>query len=117
MATSFFEFQQTDTAADDGSIAACSGASAATTIDDSEMEVGGSAGTGTPLIQIAGSTTSRGIHLESKALQPNKTLWDAGTWTVNLEIQTGATEDVDWSETHICRVNASGTNQETVGSA
>lgn len=47
---------------------------------------------------------------------PVDTIGDAGTWTVRLN-NTSGDSDLTLASIHICRVNSSCTNQETIGSA
>lgn len=42
--------------------------------------------------------------------------WDAGNWTVRLDLTTGA-NDATWESCFICRVNSGCTNQAEIGSA
>ena len=42
--------------------------------------------------------------------------WDAGTWTIRLNVTTSNMNHT-WASVHICRVNSSCVNQESLGSA
>jgi hypothetical protein len=108
--------QQTDTAAVDGAIAACSGRGAGAVTDNKQATSGGTPGVGTPGLTINGHATDvRLVHFESAVNEPNNTNWDAGSWIVRLNITTG-NANVTWDECYICRVNSSGVSQATVGS-
>ena len=110
------QLQQTDTAALDGALSACSGLGASQNTDNKQATSGGSPGTTTPQVTLSGSDGgSRGIHFESAANEPGQTSWPAGNWVVRLNITTGNT-NLQWISTYICRVNSNGINQATVGS-
>lgn len=110
------EFQQTDTDAPFGAIAACSGLSAGTTVDAGLCEFGGTPGS-TELVADhpgSGSGTLRLIHFELDV--PAGTGWDAGDWTVSMGVTTQSSQLI-WDSVFICRVDSGGTSQETLASA
>jgi hypothetical protein len=108
--------QQTDTAAIDGAVVACSGAGAGTTTDNKQATQGGTPGVSSPTISLAGNqTNNRGIHFESAANEPGQTSWPAGNWVVRLNVTT-ANANITWTGTYICKVNSSGQSLATVGS-
>jgi hypothetical protein len=110
------QLQQTDTAAVDGAMAACSALASSQTPDNKQASSGGSPGTTTPQISLFGSDNgSRGIHFESATNEPGQTSWPAGNWVVRLNVTTANT-NIQWISTHICRVTSNGVNQSTVGS-
>jgi hypothetical protein len=108
--------QQTDAAAIDGAMAACSGRSAAQTTDNKQATQNGTAGTTSPTITLAANSSNvRGVHFESANNEPNLTSWPAGNWTVRINV-TSPNTNITWTECYICRVNSSGVSQATVGS-
>lgn len=109
-------FQQTDTAAPAGAIAACSGAATNSTTAALLCTVGGAAGS-TPAT-VGGANFDNGdverlIHFELTV--PAGTTWGSGNWTVNINVTT-AQASVTWSATYICRLNSANVSQETLGS-
>jgi len=111
------ELQETDTAAVDGAIAACSGLSATSTTDNRTATRGGTAGTTARTITLANNTNNkRGVHFEMAALELDSYQTPSGNWVVRLNVTT-ASSNVLWESVYICRVNSSGVSQHTIGSA
>jgi hypothetical protein len=113
MATSF---QQTDTTANASAIAAlCSGNSNNTDTESNTCAEGGSAG-----------STERTVTLDSSAADLNAVWMEitgidnydgaSGDWTIRLNVTT-ANHQCTIDEIHICRVNSSYVNQETLASS
>jgi hypothetical protein len=111
-------YQQTDTAAQDGSIAACSGATVGGTVANSKISVGGSPGTATPTIGLTGNQTRALAFMETAAGVPGLTSWPAGNYTYRLNLPNGSANALMvWDALYLCRLNSAGVNQGTVGSA
>lgn len=109
---------QTDTNASDGALAACSGAALATGTQAKKATNGGSAGSSAVGLVIDTASTKAGLMFQSSALEPNVTKWQAGTWVVRINVTTGSPNaTTTLEEVHVCRINSSGTSQETIGSA
>jgi len=110
-------FQQTDSAAVDGSIAACTSLAASSSIDNRQVSQSGTPGTSTPSVtQTDKFIIQRLIHWESTTGEPGLTNWSAGNWTIPLNV-TALNTSLTWDSVYICRVNSSGVSQGTVGSA
>lgn len=112
------DFQQTDTA---GSACAplalpggayCGNVSSNASVNRAAT-VGGTAGS-TPLTSPAqNSADVRAILMELTVGAGVQ--WDAGTWTVRLNITT-ANANIQWTATHICHVSSTCVSQATIGS-
>jgi hypothetical protein len=108
-------FQQTDSNFTNGDSGACSGWQAADAYFQKTATVGGSAGTSTYTIQTSNNSTQWG--LQHKLTIPSGTTWNAGTWTVKLQVGSTGNNNVTLSHVYICRVNSSNVSQATIGSA
>lgn len=75
---------------------------------------GGTAGTGTHTLQLSGEATSG--HTTYKVIPGTGVSWNAGTWTVRVNITT-ANMNLTITAIHICRMNSSHNNVSTIGSA
>ena len=109
-------FQQTDTNLNGtiGSNVFCSGR----TNNGSyarECTIGGTAGT-TSNLDSLGSAVTLVVMERFKLVVPDGISWLAGTWTWRYEV-SGANMNISLEEVHICRVNSSNVNQQTIGSA
>jgi hypothetical protein len=105
----------TDTAAQDGALAACSGASLAPTPVTSQCDSGGTLGTTEKTVSHNASALQASFMIQSIPNQPNDTTWEAGDATVNIEVITALMGAV-WEEVHFCRVSNAGANLGTYGS-
>lgn len=106
-------YTQTDSAIIAG-IYCSGGASSANDIARTAVD-GGTAGTGTPSVIATASGVSEAL-LNFEITPAGGTSWDAGTWTVRLNVTT-ANMNVTLVAIWICRVDSSGVNQATIGSA
>lgn len=113
------DFQQTDTVANGSAIAdLCSGNTSSSDTESNQAAVGGSAGsterTHTPDNSAA---DLNGVWMELGGSDGGINEYDgaAGNWTTRLNITTG-NHQLTLDEIHICRVNSSYVNQETLGS-
>src|SRR6187431_1393606 len=69
-------------------------------------EVGGSAGTGTFLVNaLSSSIAAKSSSSLITCSIPASTTGDAGTWTVQINITT-ANMNLTWAECWVCRVNS-----------
>ncbi len=107
--------QQTDNAAQHGAIAACSGDTPATAVDDIELDVGGTPGTSEDTITLTPSAIARGWHMESISGEPNEATWIPGDYVIRFEV-TAENMNVSLREVHVCRVDSSGGSPVTIGS-
>ena len=107
-------YEQVDSAAVDGSIAACTSLLVANTEFNREVQEAGTLGSGTNDMANNATDIKRGFHFESEANEPNETSWPAGTWTVRLNVTTG-NANLDFESLDICRVDSGGTSQATIG--
>ena len=102
---------------DHGQIQACSAATIeANTPVSSEIDVDSlGAGDGWTVTHNGNGDVTRAVYFETIANEPGETSWPSGTATVRMTVSTG-NSNIDWTATHMCRVNSSGVNQETWGS-
>lgn len=108
------DLQQTDTAATCSFANFCQGGPDATTPQASDARSGGSAGSGTPAVTLnQGETAHAGALFVSPAL--GVTVWASGTHTFRYNVTTAGANCL-LLEVHVCRVNSSCVNQETLGS-
>lgn len=114
MATSY---AQTGTAADCGTIVACSGATLGDVAVSRKATVGGSSGAEFTFGGAAfDNALSRALVMFEIVPESGDT-WDAGDYVVRLNVTTvGGVTASTWTETHICRVNSSCVSQESIGS-
>lgn len=112
-----YQLQQTDTAATDGAIAACSGINAGTATDNRQATSGGTPGATTNTVTAPnnGTVTVRLVHFESAPNELNALVCPPGNWTWRLNITTGNTL-LTIDDVFICRVNSSGVSQQTIAS-
>ena len=111
-------YQQTGVAATSGQQGACCGAVliGGSQEQSSLCTIGGS-GASSP-VTVGGSqfdigTGQAGVMFE---IEPTASVvWEAGTWTIRLNVTT-ANANVTWASTYICRLNAAGVSQATIGS-
>lgn len=108
-------FQQTDSNFTNGNSAACSAyVQPADAYHQKTATVGGSAGTAS--FQIDNSNNSAQWGLQHKLTIPSGTSWNAGTWTVRLQVGSSGNNNVKLIAVYICRVNSSNVSQATIGS-
>lgn len=79
-----------------------------------QASVGGSSGAEATITVDGSLTTGRAIYY--KCVIPAGTNWDAGDWTINVNVTTAAA-NTTIEQCHVCRVNSSDVSQETLGSA
>lgn len=106
---------QTDDSATHGVIQACAPAAGGVSgipMDRAALD-GGTAGSTAVIVRSDKNSLRRAIHLESGALSSSS--WASGNWTIPVWVSTGQAS-VDFEEVYVCRVNASGVSQATVGS-
>jgi len=77
--------------------------------------VGGTAGTSTYTLSMDNNNVKWMFF--SKLTIPSGTTWNAGTWTVRLQVGSTGNNDVTLSHVYICRINNSNVSQATIGSA
>lgn len=94
--------------------AACSGASTAPPGEPKISEVGATAGSTPGTYSLSSSVSGGGLFTVSCTI-PASTTGSAGTWTTRLNITT-ANMNLTLTSVHICRVDSSCANQETIGS-
>ncbi len=105
---------QQDTGATHGASASCwAGAITASADYDRSMAPDVAPGATPQVVTIAGATTEGAWFLESGALGFSR--WDSGPWIVQLNVTTGNAL-IGLKRIYICRVNAAGVSQGTVGS-
>ena len=109
-------FQQTNTNANGSAIAAlCSGNSNSSDTDSNQAEDGGSAGSTERIHQPDNLAADlNGVWMEIINIDDYDGA--SGTWVTRLNITTG-NHQITLDEVHICRVNSSYVNQETLGSS
>jgi hypothetical protein len=106
--------RQTDAAATHGQSVACSGAGlTADTGNANALAAGGTPGVTPVTVTVGASATEAAFFLESAAV--GLVTWNAGVWTVYVNIQTG-NANVTADSIYICRVNSAGVSQGTVAS-
>jgi hypothetical protein len=109
-------FQQTDTGDTAPRTAYCSGltlnTSDSTGRQDSYL---GTLGTGTYGAQVDANANNRAGYW-NQIVVPAGTAWNAGTWTINIDVTQGAT-GVTLTNAYLCRVSSSNVNEATIGSA
>jgi hypothetical protein len=76
--------------------------------------VGGTAGTSTYTLSMDNNNTKWLFF--SKLTIPSGTNWNAGTWTVRLQVGSTGNNNVVLSRVYICRINSSNVSQATIGS-
>lgn len=111
-------FQQTDAAAAAGALAAhCSGNSDNTDQESNQADVGGAAGSTERTVTADGSAADlNAIWMElGNGVSIDTYDGGAGNWTIRINIAT-SNHQISLDEIHICRVNSSYVNQETLGS-
>lgn len=114
MAINFTQTDTNDQCARNGTY--CSGLTSAGVAGNSDRCVdGGTAGTLERTFSVPGEASDQAITIFT-CLVGASVSWDAGTWTVRLNVTT-ENMFLTWSSVHICRVNSSCTNQETIGSS
>ena len=106
---------QTDTAADCGAVAGCSGATVAGSAVGREATSGGTAGSTEQTITITKNSTEAGFMFQSADNEPNKTSWEAGDWVVRLNVTTSQM-NITWEDTYVCRFDNACGSLATVGS-
>ncbi len=106
---------QTDTAADCGAVAGCSGATVAGSAVGREATSGGTAGSTEQTVTVTKNSTEAGFMFQSADNEPNKTSWEAGDWVVRLNVTTSQM-DITWEDTYICRFDNACGSLATVGS-
>jgi hypothetical protein len=106
-------FVETDTTGDTFSTA-CSGRTANTTTSSRSASETGTAGVTAVSQTIDLSAVTKAAVMFSLPVTAGD-VWNAGTWTVRLNITTAITGPT-WEECYVCRVNSGGTNQATIGS-
>ena len=108
--------QETDTAALDGLIAAGTGVAVNPAGAAFTATSGGTPGSTTHNVNN-NLTSGEQVYLgfESASGEPGFSSWQAGTYTVSLDVTTGA-NNMTWSRLYVVRLNSSGVAQATVGS-
>lgn len=109
-------FYQKDTAADDGEVAACSGLTVSELTSNRAVSSTAPVGSGTTNWSTKSGSNERAGHFESAAGQPGETSWPSGTAVVRINITTGNSA-VTLQTVHLCRVDSTGSNLGTWGSA
>jgi hypothetical protein len=110
------EYTETDTAAVDGAIAACSGLALNVGAAALQAQVGGTTGSTTYTVNVSSNETKIFMAWESPANDPNVIAWPAGDWVARLDLTQGGPANLTLDQMWVCRVNASGVSQATVGS-
>lgn len=113
------KLQQTDTAAADGSIQACSGrATAHSVIATSQITAGGTAGTGHSTTMALSAPLKRLLMFESGANALDTFTWYAGNYVLRLNLTSNYASAGTCliNEIWICRLNSAGVSQATIGS-
>ena len=116
MAVVFTQYAATAATCTEDSVAYCSGASTRSsgTVCRAEAANGASADSALYGFELTGEGTGM-IGCVLTCLVAAGVVWDAGTWTINLEVST-ANMNLTITEAHLCRVDSSCVNQETIGS-
>ena len=110
-------FQQTDTdriQTDPPLNSNCSGWQIGNDTIQKTATVGGTAGTSTYTVSMDNNNTKWLFF--SKLTIPSGTNWNAGTWTVRLQVGSTGNNNVKLSAVYVCRVNSSNVSQATIGS-
>lgn len=108
-------FTETDGAAGCAAGAYCSGLTANTANSTKTCSDGGTVGS-TPVSLTIDQGTSDVRALYFECTVGVGVSWDAGTWTVRLNVTT-ANASLELASVHICRVDSGCTNQATIGSS
>lgn len=112
-------YQQTDTAGEFAIAAFCSADTVTASSNKAAWQAssGGSAGTASHTNYGANSSDVSRVNLNFDITIDSGTSWDAGTWTVRLNLTSAQSQNgCTWTKVYICRVNSAGVNQETLGS-
>ena len=110
-------FTQTAILAVCGAAVYCSANSLNSTTSLRQATVGGIAGA-TQVDQPIDILASTLIAVFFECIVGTGTSWDAGTWTVNLNVTTGSGDSfITWDGLDICRINSSCVNQASIASA
>ena len=80
-----------------------------------QLELGGTAGGAIDVGIPGGGILRNNMWMESEANSPGKVHWNKGDWVFRINVTT-AQANVTLEEVYVCRVNSTGTNQETVAS-
>lgn len=107
-------YTQTDTAADCGAQAACSGGTLGTQTASTTCTEGGTGGSTEQTIEIGAGSTSI-CHFTQTTGGVGSATWESGTYTCGLNITTGHS-DLSITNIYICRLDSSCNNLATVGS-
>ena len=109
-------FQQTDTRDTAPRTAYCSSLTLNTADSTGRQDSYlGTPGTGTYGVQVDANANNRAGYW-NQILVPAGTAWNAGTWTINIDVTQGAT-GVTLTSAYLCRVSSSNVNAAMIGSA
>jgi len=110
-------FTQTDNASVCGTAAYCSGNSLdTTTLSLRQATIGGTPGTTAVPQSVTGGATNV-IDVFFECIVGAGVSWDAGTWTINLNVTTGTSGTMNWTGLDICRLNSSCVSQASIATA
>src|SRR5437867_3399464 len=108
-------FRQTDTIPSCDVAAYCSGRSLNATTRGDIAQVGATAGSTSWAIPVNASASLL-LAVGWDCIVDAGTLWNAGTWTIRLNVTT-LNIHVTWSEVWICRLNSACVSQATIGTS
>lgn len=109
-------FTQTDTAAVCTALVYCSFNSLNGTRSLRQATEGGTPGVATIAQSIDGGAVNI-IAVFFECIVGTGVSWNAGTWTVNLDVTTAASGVMNWTGLDICRLNSSCTSQASIATA
>jgi len=110
-------YTQKNVLTDCGAAAYCSSLSAAPAAQETGVEEGATPGATeqTITISLPVATKLRAYYMQPTPAPSTDFDWNAGVWVVRINVTTAGV-DIDWEDTHICRVNSGCVSQATIGS-
>lgn len=106
--------QQTGVRADHTDNVACSGLTPGADSENIKLEEGGTPGAVGWGINVTTEAIRAHLYMESAPNEPNQVLWDAGTWTVRVNVRNDNPQ-VSIRSCYICRVDKVGVNKGAIG--
>lgn len=108
--------QQMDELARDLDNTACSGLPIGGQTENIGLSAVGVPGTVDLFFVVNTEAVRAHVFMETVLSEPNQELWDAGTWTVRVNVRGTVGNNARLRTCHICRVDQTGVNKGTVAS-
>lgn len=106
--------RETDTVADLAADKYCAVQANNSTMSAKQATSGGTAGVTAVTVTMDGDSAGHSlINFNSDTTEPNSASWEAGDWTVRIEITT-ANMNMDIIRIYVCRVNSAGVSQAEI---